>query len=193
MHDIEPYYRWRDHYALEDDDRAPEFERDADTFNQVYNYILHPLWDYFGSDTLYIKILFADYDDENAVILECIGEWNDTIGNDVAILKRNVIEPLIDAGISKFVFIMDNVLNFHGSDEEYYAEWAEECQDAFNGGYIVFLETFDHVAEEMRETGIDNYVYFGSEFNGLNWRNQTPQYALRSVEILLNQSRRRLN
>ncbi|MEJ7675142.1 MAG: hypothetical protein WKF59_21170 [Chitinophagaceae bacterium] len=27
----------------------------------VYNYYIHPQWDEFGSSTLYIKVLMADY------------------------------------------------------------------------------------------------------------------------------------
>ena len=30
---------------------------------------------------------------------ELIGEWNDTLHNDIAILKRMVLEPMMDAGI----------------------------------------------------------------------------------------------
>lgn len=196
MIDIEPYYRWRDEYYIsEEDEHSPFYGREYNHFTSnklIYNYYIHPYWDEFDSETLYTKILSADY--ENGVsILEFIGEWNDAISNDIMHLKRNVIEKLIDSGISKFIIIMENVLNFHGDGDDYYAEWAEECQDGFNGGWIVFLNTYDHVAEEMQNTRLDDYVYFGAEFNGLNWRQQTPQTLPFLIEQMLKNSKRRLN
>jgi hypothetical protein len=59
----------------------------------VYDHVIHPQWDNFGS-TLYLKLLFADYD-EGYVIIELIGEWNDLLHNDIMFLKRNIIEPLM--------------------------------------------------------------------------------------------------
>ena len=193
MHDIEPFYRWRDEYAVEEDADSPFFEATYGEPRQVYNYILHPLWDDFESDTLFLKILYADYD-EGFTIIEFIGEWNDTISNDIAILKRNVVELMLDKGISRFILILENVLNFHGSDELYYEEWAEECQDAFNGGWIVALNTFDHVADEMHQTQLDNYVHFGVNFNSVNWRQLQPMGVFKSVEMLLkNNNKQRLS
>lgn len=195
MVDIEPFYKWREQfYISEEDNHSPFYGRtysDFTTENMVYNYYLHPQWDFFGSETLYAKILFADYD-KGAAIIEFIGEWNDAIGNDIMHLKRNVIEMLIDNGISKFVLILENVLNFHGDDDDYYAEWAEEVQDSFNGGWIALLNTYDHVAEEMHQTRLDSYLYFGMAYNGLNWRQLAPNNVVKSVEALVNGGVRRL-
>ncbi len=188
MIDIEPFYKWREQfYISEEDSNSPFYNKtysDFTTENTVYNYYIHPQWDYFGSETLYAKIIFADYDKGEA-ILEFIGEWNDAITNDIMHLKRNVIEPLIDNGISKFVLIMENVLNFHGSDDDYYAEWAEEAQDSFNGGWIAFLNTYDHVAEEMKHSHLDQYSYFGMAYNGLIWRLHSPHNVVKAVEMLV--------
>lgn len=192
MHNIEPFYRWREDYAVEDDSRSPFYGRTYTEWNQVYNYLLHPLWDDFESNTLYLKVLIADYD-ENYAIIELIGEWNDAVENDIRFLKRNVIESMLDEGISKFILIMDNVLNFHGDGDDYYAEWAEECQDAFNGGWIAMVNTFDHVANELHDTRLDNYVYFGQDFNGLNWRQYPPKTVWKMVEQLVNGGVRKLN
>lgn len=191
MHDIEPYYRWRDEYAVEEDENSPFYNTSYGEPRQVYNYILHPLWDDFESNTLYLKILFADYD-EGFAIIEFIGEWNDTIENDIAILKRNVLELMLDRGITRYVLILENVLNFHGSDELYYEEWAEECQEGFNGGWIVALNTFEHVADEMHQTRLDNYVHFGAHFNDFNWRQLQPLGVLQGVEMLLKTNRKRV-
>ncbi len=43
-----------------------------------------------GSETLYLKILFVDYDERYAII-ELIGEWNDAINNDIMLLKRDIV------------------------------------------------------------------------------------------------------
>ena len=192
MHNIEPFYRWREDYAVEDDSRSPFYGRTYTEWNQVYNYLLHPLWDDFESNTLYLKVLIADYD-ENYAIIELIGEWNDAVENDIRFLKRNVIESMLDEGISKFILIMDNVLNFHGDGDDYYAEWAEECQDAFNGGWVAMVNTFDHVADELHGTRLDSYVFFGQDFNGLNWRQYPPKTVWKMVEQLVNGGVRKLN
>jgi hypothetical protein len=192
MHNLEPFYRWREEYAVEDDTRSPFYGRTYTEWKQVYNYLLHPLWDDFESDTLYLKVLIADYD-EGYAIIELIGEWNDALENDIRFLKRNVIEKMLDEGISKFILIMENVLNFHGDGDDYYAEWAEECQDAFNGGWIAMLDTFDHVADELHDTRLDNYVHYGQAYNGLNWRQYPPKTVWQLVEKLVNGGTRRLS
>ena len=193
MHDIEPYYRWREDYASEDDERSPFYgiTYNFNEWKQIYNYVLNPLWDDFESNTLYLKILIADYE-ENYAIIELIGEWNDAVENDIRFLKRNVIESMIDNSISKFILMMDNVLNFHGDGDDYYAEWVEECQDAFNGGWIVMLNTFDHVAMELHDTRLDNYVHFGQDYNDFNWRQYPPKTVLRMVEELIKGEKKRL-
>ncbi|HNL37891.1 MAG TPA: hypothetical protein PKH43_02120, partial [Saprospiraceae bacterium] len=92
MHNIEPFFRWRDFYTAEEDERSPFFGRTYSEFefsHRLYNYYLHPQWDEFGSSTLYGKILYADYDEQYALI-ELIGEWNDTLHDDIMYLKRNV-------------------------------------------------------------------------------------------------------
>ena len=195
MVDIEPFQLWQDsHYISEEDTHSPFYGKEYNDYvveNMVYNYYIHPRWDFFGSETLYAKILFADYEN-GAAIIEFIGEWNDAIENDIMHLKRQVIEKMLDEGISKFVLILENVLNFHSSDDEYYAEWAEECQDALDGGWIAMLNTYDHVIDELKGAHLDNYVSFGQDFNGINWRQQTPQYLIKGVEGLVTSGTRRI-
>ena len=104
MHDIEPYYHWRHLYTAEADPRSIFYGRTYSEFEfsqTVYNYYIHPQWDEFGSKTLYLKILYADYDAKFAII-EFIGEWNDTIENDIMELKREIIDHLSKKGICKF-------------------------------------------------------------------------------------------
>lgn len=181
MNDIIPFPKWQDLYDPDEDDRSPFYGKTYDDYKVVYNYAIHPYWDEFGSETLYTKILFADYEAGTA-ILELIGEWNDTIENDVMLLKRNVIEPLLDAGISKYVLICENVLNFHASDDCYYEEWSEECQDSFNGGWTALINTFEHVETEMHDAHIDRYFYLGDLYNNFDWRLYTPSAIINWVE-----------
>ena len=131
MHDIEPYYNWRHLYTAEEDSKSPFFGRTYSEFEftqTVYNYYIHPQWDDIGSQTLYLKVLYADYEIGFAII-ELIGEWNDAIENDIMTLKRELIDKMLFQGISKFIMIGENVLNFHSSDECYYEEWYEDVQE----------------------------------------------------------------
>lgn len=131
MHDIEPYYNWRHLYTAEEDSKSPFFGKTYSEFEftqTVYNFYIHPQWDYVGSQTLYLKVLFADYEIGFAII-ELIGEWNDAIENDIMTLKRELIDKMLFQGISKFIMIGENVLNFHSSDECYYEEWYEDVQE----------------------------------------------------------------
>ena len=186
MHDIEPHFNWRDTYTAESDKQSPFYGRQYSEFeftHQLYNFYLHPQWDEIGSTTLYCKLLYVDYDDQCALI-ELIGEWNDVLHNDIMLLKRHLIDHLYDAGICKFVFFCEHVLNFHADlNDDYYAEWAEEVQDA--DGWIVFINTRQHVMEEMHEARIHRYAHFGAEYNNVNWRTQKPLVAFQLIAALV--------
>jgi hypothetical protein len=187
MHEIEPYYNWRHLYTAEEDERSPFYGREYNefTFTQtVYNYYIHPQWDDFGSRTLYLKILFVDYDQDYA-ILELIGEWNDAIENDIMTLKREVIDKLILEGISKFILIAENVLNFHSSDASYYEEWIEDIQD--NGGWIVMLDLPTQSQYDFRKTHINRYIEL-LDYPG--WRTAQPNHLFAAIDNIL---LRRLN
>ena len=184
MHEIEPYYNWRDDYIAAEDEQSPfygveysEFEFDK----QIYNFLLHPQWDDFGSQTLYIKILYADYD-KGFAIIEFIGEWNDAIYNDIMLLKREVIDLLIQAGIQKFLLIGENVLNFHGAGDAYYEEWYEDVED----GWIVALNFREHVIQEFKSEGIDYYINFGGDFNTFPWRTLKPKQLYHHIQERMN-------
>lgn len=192
MHQLEPHYQWRELYAAEEDEQSPFFGRKYSEFHfthKLYNYFLHPQWDGFGSSTLYCKILFVDYDDHFALI-ELIGEWNDALHNDIMLLKRKVIEPLYDHGIVKFTFFCDNVLNFHSSDDDYYAELAEEVHE--EGGWIVCVNTRQHVMEEMQQARLEHYIHFGEEHNDMFWRSQKPLIVFQVIDAMVNGRMHRL-
>lgn len=185
MHDIEPFWNWRHKYMSEEDERSPFYGAEHSELyftNAVYDHLIHPQWDAFGSSTLYMKLLFADYE-EGAAIIELIGEWNDLLHNDVMNLKRNIIEELMAQGISRFVLIGENVLNFHSSDDEYYSEWFEEANDA--GGWIALLNFRPHVVEDLQAANIDQYFLLGGQLNALEWRTWEPEALLEKVEGLV--------
>jgi hypothetical protein len=46
-----------------------------------------------------MKVLYADYE-KGYTIIEFIGEWNDAINNDIMMLKREILELMIDNGIN---------------------------------------------------------------------------------------------
>ena len=172
MHHIEPYYNWIKFYDSSTDALSPfhgkeyNYELYTDT---IYGYYIDPAWDGIGSETLYIKILFADYDNGYAVI-EMIGEWNDALHNDIMHFKRNIIEHMILQGLNKFILIGENILNFHGSDDCYYEEWFEEVE----AGWIVAVNFREFVTEEWTNFNIDYYVNFGGQFDQMNWRTLKP-------------------
>ena len=185
MHDIEPHFRWRDDYIAAEDARSPFFGREYSEFeysHRLYNFYLHPQWDDFGSSTLYAKILFVDYD-EGYALIELIGEWNDTLHNDIMYLKRNIADKLYEEGIFKYIFFCDNVLTFHAAlEDDYYAEWAEELRE--EQGWIVLLNTRQQVIEEMDEWDLNHFLHYGDIFNALNWRPQKPQWVFQMVEAM---------
>lgn len=186
MHDLEPYYDWRNLYAAEEDERSPFFGRHYSEFSytdHIYDHYIHPQWDNIGSSTLFIKLLFTEYD-EGFCIIEMIGEWNDCLHNDIMILKRDIIDQLQHEGISKFILIGENVLNFHASDDCYYEEWFDDISD--EDGWICLLNFRDFVLNEMSGAGLDQYIAMGGELNDLDWRTFRPLPLFQKIEQLFN-------
>ena len=183
MHEIEPFYRWREYYESEADQASPMHGREYSEFaydQKIYNYYIHPQWDNFGSETLFLKVLMADYKRSYAII-ELIGEWNDCLHNDIMFLKRDVVDEFIHHGINQFILIGENVLNFHASDDSYYEEWFEDVDD----GWIAFINFREHVIQDFQEANIDYYMISGGRLNDLNWRTNTPQTLFDKVESMV--------
>ena len=193
MHDIEPHHLWRDKYIASEDEHSPFHGREYSEFsftNKIYNYYIHPQWDEFGSSTLYIKILFTDYE-EGYTIFELIGEWNDCLKNDIMFLKREIIDILSPKGIHKYILICENVLNFHGSDDCYYEEWYEDIAE--ESGWIILVNSFKHVEDELKETRLQQYLNFGGIFNDIIWRPHKPKQLYAALEAVLNGEVKRLD
>jgi hypothetical protein len=188
MHNIEPYYNWLKYYDPAADERSPFYGKqyNFDVYSEtIYGYYIDPAWDGFGSETLYLKILYADYLTGFAVI-EFIGEWNDAINNDIMTLKRNILELMLAEGINKFILIGENILNFHGSDDSYYEEWFEEVGD----GWIAAVSFPQFLQDEFRKYHIDQYVNMGGTLQIDQWRTLRPQNFCDLVTTLI---QRRLN
>lgn len=180
MQDIEPFYNWRHLYTAEDDRLSPFFERTYSEFeftNTVYNYYIHPQWDDFGSRTLYMKVLFVEYE-QNYAIIELLGEWNDAIENDIMTLRRNITDIMYkEGGITKFILIAENVLNFHSSDDSYYEEWREQVED--EGGWMVILNMPEQSLYDFKKARLTNYVEL-MEFP--QWRTLKPDLVFLQVD-----------
>ncbi|NOT75008.1 MAG: hypothetical protein HOP08_08770 [Cyclobacteriaceae bacterium] len=185
MHNIEPYYNWLKYYDSSFDERSPFFgkEYNYDLYqDNIYGYYIHPGWDSIESETLYLKVLFVNYE-KNFAIIEFIGEWNDTINNDIMSLKRNFIEVLMKEGISKFILIGENILNFHGSDDSYYEEWFDEVED--ENGWIAAVSFPDFVQDEMRKYHVDQFINMGGTLQIENWRTLHPNRLYELVSSLI--------
>ncbi|RAW02990.1 hypothetical protein [Pseudochryseolinea flava] len=190
MHQIEPYYNWLKYYNPAEDDRSPFFGKqyNFDVYSEtIYGYYIDPAWDNIGSETLFIKILYTDYQ-QGFTIIEFIGEWNDAINNDIMTLKRNIIEAMMAEGIFKFILIGENIMNFHGSDDSYYEEWFEEVED--EGGWIAAISFPDFVFAEMSRFRLDHYILSGGTLSIDNWRTFQPTILFDKVDGLV---QRRLN
>lgn len=183
MHTIEPFYNWIEQYSAAEDPRSPLYGAENNLMaytHNIYGYYIHPQWDDMDSETLFLKILFADYD-LGYCIIEFIGEWNDTLHNDIMQLKRNIIDPLLQEGIKQFILIGENVFNFHGSDDSYYEEWFEDVEE----GWITAICFPDFVLNEMKNYNLDYYINFGGTLENINWRTLEPQVLYHRIDSVI--------
>jgi hypothetical protein len=179
MQDIEPYYNWRYLYISEEDRRSPFFGCEYSEFEYsrtIYNYYIHPQWDFFGSKTLYMKILYADYE-QHFCIIELIGEWNDAIENDIMTLRREVTDLLFSAGIYKFIFIAENVMNFHSSDDSYYEDWQQELFE--NMGWVVVLNMPEQSTHDFKLARLNHFIVL---MDFPNWRTLKPEIIFQQID-----------
>ena len=86
MHELIPHSGWRTHYIADTDVNSPFYDNqgapDNGNYHRMYDFIIHPEWDHVGCETLFVKLIFVDYQQGFGVI-ELLGEWNDTIHNDM--------------------------------------------------------------------------------------------------------------
>lgn len=182
MHNIEPFYNWRGYYISSEDPDSPFYGKEYSEFEfseKIYNHYIHPQWDDFGSQTLFMKVLYVSYT-EGFSIIELLGEWNDLLYNDIMFLKREIAEDMMSKGVTKFILIGENVLNFHFSDDSYYDEWFEEVTDT--DGWIALLNFREHVLKDLSQAQLDKYFVAGGQLNSLKWRTMNPDQLCEQVE-----------
>jgi F0F1-type ATP synthase gamma subunit len=83
-------------------------------------------------------------------------------------------------GVSKFILIGENILNFHTSDDSYYEEWFEEVNDS--DGWIALMNVREHVLSDINSANIDSYFVMGGKLNEVRWRTMNPDQLFESVE-----------
>ena len=121
----------------------------------------------------------ADYT-EGYAIIEMLGEWNDAINNDIMTFKREIIDLLIREGITKFILIAENVLNFHSSDDSYYEEWFEEVTD--EGGWIICLNMPEQTQYDFTRAKLNRYIELMSI---PQWRTIKPDLLFAQLDNIL--------
>ncbi len=180
MHEVEPHYGWLKYYTNEDDPNSPfqdVVHNELFYDRQVYQYLAHPLWDSIGSEGLLVKILAADYEKSYAII-ELFGVWNDLLENDFRLLLENCLEPLLAAGIQRFVLVLENVLNIYLDSDDYY----EALQEALEDGWVCLLRAREHVRREITEHQLDAYFFWSDDIDALPWRKTTPVKLYQAVQ-----------
>jgi hypothetical protein len=88
-------------------------------------------------------------------------------------------------GVTKFVLIGENVLNFHHSDDAYYEEWFDEVVE--DDGWIALLNFREHVLTDMQAIDLDSYFVLGGELNELGWRTFTPEQLCSRIDDCVEQ------
>ena len=182
MHTLEPFYNWRHIYITEEDKLSPFYGATHSEFEfsqTVYNYYIHPQWDEFGSNTLYMKLIYVDYE-LNFCVMELIGEWNDAIENDIMTLKRDVIDKLLYNRISKFIIITENVLNFHSGDKDYYEEWNENVND--EEGWIVALNMPEPTQHDFKKRKLHQIIEL---MDIPEWRTYRPYHLYQKINDII--------
>jgi len=184
MHDVEPYFQWRHLYIADEDPKSIFFGQTYSEFEfsqTVYNYYIHPQWDVIGSKTLYLKILFVDYETKFAII-ELMGEWNDAIENDIMQLKRELLDSMMEEGIIKFILIGEHVYNFHNGDRDYYEEWYEELSE--EEGWAILVNLHPAAQYDFLQKKLNRYIEL-MEITA--WRTYKPEDFFQLIDDKLSQ------
>lgn len=72
---------------------------------------------------------------------------------------------------------MENVLNFHSGDKDYYEEWYEEVTD--KEGWISYLNMPSSTQYDFIKAKLNKYI---SVLNIPAWRTYLPQHLLYAIE-----------
>jgi len=113
-------------------------------------------------------------------IIELIGEWNDAIENDIMTLRRNITDLLFKNGITQYIIISENVLNFHSSDDSYYEDWKEQLEE--DNGWVVLLNMPEQSQYDFKKSRITNYINF---VDLIDWRTFKPELIFQLIDNML--------
>jgi len=178
MQNIEPFYNWRHLYVASEDKQSPYFgyqNSEVVYTHSLYNFVIHPQWDSISSDTLFLKILYVNYQ-KRFTIIELLGEWNDCLNNDIMLLKTRIIDNLVLTKINHFIIIGENILNFHFSDDCYYEEWYNEIDK----GWITLINFKQHVIDEMNKISLHKFMNQKTQW--INWRTFKPNQLYNLID-----------
>jgi hypothetical protein len=186
--EVEPFYGWLHLYAAHRDPHSPFYNEAAidpdKDMRYIYTFEAHPLWDHIHSESLLVKMLYADYN-RGFCILQLLGEWNDLFENDFKLLYEQVLAPMLYQGVSRFIFLCENVFNVYLDQDDYYELLQEALEDT--GGWLCLLRARQHVLNEFAAYGIDQYLYWNPEFDELRWRKMKPWQLYELIERSLQQ------
>jgi hypothetical protein len=176
----EPFYGWLHLYNHEMDERSPfhGVEHNLFYFDRfVHDIPAHPLWDSIESESLLVKILYADYA-EGYAIVELFGEWNDLFENDFRLLYENCLCFLTGEGVDKFIFICENVFYIYLQEDDYYQAFIDDISD----GWACLLRARPHVIEEVEKYGMGRFFYWSPALSNVEWRKLKPDMLCEYVE-----------
>jgi hypothetical protein len=88
-----------------------------------------------------------------------------------------VIDVFEQQGITKFILIAENVLNFHSGDKDYYQEWFEEVTD--EEGWIVCLNMPEATQHDFRKSKLNYYIELIDLFD---WRIYKPFHLFKKID-----------
>lgn len=171
--EVEPYAGWLLFYDPSTDERAPlpaGPEGDLPS-RYIYTFAANPLWDSIDSESLLVKILYLHYQEGYAVV-ELLGEWNDLFENDFRLLCERLINPLMEEGVNRFVFICENVFNVYIDATDYYEDLQDRLAD--EAGWICLLKARPNVQEGLAASQLDRYLLWDDQLDHLRWRKLKP-------------------
>jgi hypothetical protein len=92
-------------------------------------------------------------------------------------LKREVTDKFFVLGITKFILIAENVLNFHSDGRDYYEEWFEEVTD--ENGWVVILNMPEQTQYDFRKAKLIRSLEL-MEID--NWRIYKPFHLFKKID-----------
>jgi hypothetical protein len=92
-------------------------------------------------------------------------------------LKREVADWFKQEGITKYILIAENVLNFHSGDKDYYQEWFEEVTD--DDGWIVCLNMPEQTQYDFKRKKLNYYIEL---MEIADWRVYKPFHLFRKID-----------